>query len=651
MRMGDNSMVTMTSFFLADLISDSDSSSTAAFDHQLHAKLVSSSGISFNTVRCLFRESASALEQEIRLLELEDVRTESCNVLAHWIPGRIEVMGKHTDYAGGNSLVCSTEGRGMAMVSTMAPAAGKHRKITIVSILAAGMDHHAINTSAPFKVNGRTVVHHTINMSDESRNKDDTANKDWRIYPTTTVRRLDKNFGLFAHLHETYITSVSGSEAQNEEKGYHIIIAISSNLPPASGLSTSSAFVTGLFLVLDSHLGIRSSQTYRQAIGTANEEDTVYNLSTYLGNIENGTCYTRQRVKRTELDANTEERKMVLEGTKRDGVGTFGGSEDHAAILMGKKRELRLLSFCPTRPASFAVNQLNGLIVCNSEDSNGEAEDVNQKSVLELPSTLVFVIAYSGARAEKAGHGTEASIGYNYASDMATKAFKAYNTCNTAAINVDEQNKLQTLADSIRHERKKQGISHICLSGDQIKKTLSDKILAGSAAVQGEDCSAVEDFGSLLVKRFEQFYEESELFVPAAAYCLSSEESDRLGMLGSIVDKSHRNAVNILKNQIDETAWLPLWARGIEHQLKTKPTLYVDDTETSEQTSKNPHRITALASSAFGAGFGGSCWALVHRGEAEEFLLQWQNAYDEAFPANDTREFFITEPGPGAFLI
>lgn len=648
----------MPSFNLTDLISNSSSSSTAAaFDHQLRDKLVSSSDISFNAVRCLFRESASALEQEVVTQDLQDVRTESsCNVLAHWIPGRIEVMGKHTDYAGGNSLVCSTDGRGMAMVSTMVPAADKQRKITIVSILTAGMDHHAIHTAAPFKVNGRIVVHHTINISDEIRNKDDnTANKDWRIYPTTVVRRLEKNFGLFAHSHETSMKS-SVSEAQTEERGYHIIIAISSNLPPASGLSTSSAFVTGLFLVLDSHLDIQSSQTYRLAIGTADEEETIYNLSTYLGNIENGTCYTRQSVKRIKIGSSgiDEMEIMVLEGTKQgDGVGTFGGSEDHSAILMGKKRKLRLLSFCPTRPASFEVNQfMNGLIVCNSEDFNKEAKDVNQLSELELPSKLVFVIAYSGARAEKAGQGTEASIGYNYASVMATKASKAYNVCSTAAMNVDEQKELQTLAESIRYERKSQGISHISLFGDdQIKKSISDKISTGSAAVMKyDDHSAVDDFGGLLVKRFEQFYEESELLVPAAAYCLA--ESCRLEMLGPIVDKSHRNTVNILKNQIKETAWLPLWARGIEHQLKTNPALYVDDdSNNSEQTSKNTQRITALASSAFGAGFGGSCWALVFRCEAYKFLMQWQDAYDKTYPANDSREFFITEPGPGAFSI
>ena len=618
-------------FFLADIISES--SATSAFDKQLRDKLVSPSDKCFNAVRCLFQESASALEKEIA----DDDKKDSCLVLAHWNPGRIEVMGKHTDYAGGNSLVCSTEGRGMAMVSTMTPAADKQRKITIVSILADGMEHHSINTAAPFVVNGRTVVHHTINVGEDRTNNDCGTTKDWRIYPTTTIRRVEKNFGLFARPQE--ISTTSGSDAHHEEKGYHIIIAISSNLPPASGLSTSSCFVTGLFLVLNSHLNIQSSQTYCQAIGTAEEEETVYNLSTYLGNIENGTCYTKQR------------RSIVLEGTKQgDGVGTFGGSEDHAAILMGRKGKLRLLSFCPTRPASFAVRQLHKLVLCNSEDFNSESMVVNQDSELELPSTLVFVIAYSGARAEKAGKGTEASIGYNYASNMASNAFKAYIFCKTAAMSTNEGKKLHTLADAIRFERKKQGIDHIFSCDDQIKKIISDKILDVSAAVQDDDQKAVEDFGHLLVKRFEQFYEESELLVPAVAYCLAESE---LEMLGPIVDRSHKNAVNILKNQIEETAWLPLWARGIEHQLKTNPTLYVDDGEHChcDQTQKNHKRITALASSAFGAGFGGSCWALVHRNESEEFLMQWRNAYDEAFPANDGREFFITEPGPGAFSL
>ena len=73
-------------------LTDIVSADTTAFDHQLQSKLGSTS----DNVRHLFRESACALSQE-----LKDIRTTaSCDdeeVVAHWIPGRIEVMGKHTD--------------------------------------------------------------------------------------------------------------------------------------------------------------------------------------------------------------------------------------------------------------------------------------------------------------------------------------------------------------------------------------------------------------------------------------------------------------------------------------------------------------------------------------------------------------------------
>lgn len=37
----------------------------------------------------------------------------------------------------------------------------------------------------------------------------------------------------------------------------------------------------------------------------------------------------------------------VLVGDK--GVGTFGGSEDHTAIMSGEHMKLKMFSYCPTR--------------------------------------------------------------------------------------------------------------------------------------------------------------------------------------------------------------------------------------------------------------------------------------------------------------
>jgi galactokinase len=55
----------------------------------------------------------------------------------------------------------------------------------------------------------------------------------------------------------------------------------------------------------------------------------------------------------------------------------------------------------------------------------------------------------------------------------------------------------------------------------------------------------------------------------------------------------------------------------------------------------------ACAASAFGAGFGGSVWALVDRTDALAFLDRWQNAYRLMCPGVSARSrFFLTRPGP-----
>jgi len=57
----------------------------------------------------------------------------------------------------------------------------------------------------------------------------------------------------------------------------------------------------------------------------------------------------------------------------------------------------------------------------------------------------------------------------------------------------------------------------------------------------------------------------------------------------------------------------------------------------------------ALAASAFGAGFGGSVWALTHFEEAEAFGHAWKVAYTKAHPGPARHStFFMTRPGPGA---
>jgi galactokinase len=55
----------------------------------------------------------------------------------------------------------------------------------------------------------------------------------------------------------------------------------------------------------------------------------------------------------------------------------------------------------------------------------------------------------------------------------------------------------------------------------------------------------------------------------------------------------------------------------------------------------------AFAASSFGAGFGGSVWALTEAGDAEPLLERWQRAYTEAFPNRHGVEGFVTTSGAG----
>ena len=105
--------------------------------------------------------------------------------------------------------------------------------------------------------------------------------------------------------------------------------------------------------------------------------------------------------------------------------------------------------------------------------------------------------------------------------------------------------------------------------------------------------------------------------MPAAADELARGD---LHGFGRTVARSQQLAEERLHNQVPETVTLARTAR--EHG--------------------------AWAASAFGAGFGGSVWALVDQPDARAFLDRWQNAYRTECPAAAPRaRFFLTMPGPG----
>ena len=117
-----------------------------------------------------------------------------------------------------------------------------------------------------------------------------------------------------------------------------------------------------------------------------------------------------------------------------------------------------------------------------------------------------------------------------------------------------------------------------------------------------------------LLDRVEQFRIENFEIIPATIEMLSN---GRIADIGDAIDLSQQNAERFLGNQIGETAFLQRSAR----------------------------EIGAVAASAFGAGFGGSVYAIVAKSDADGFMAEWQRVYRNRFPQHArTSEFFTTRP-------
>jgi galactokinase len=116
--------------------------------------------------------------------------------------------------------------------------------------------------------------------------------------------------------------------------------------------------------------------------------------------------------------------------------------------------------------------------------------------------------------------------------------------------------------------------------------------------------------------RVEQFVAEDREIIPAAGDALLRQD---LATFGVLVAQSQSLAERLLGNQIAETTFLVRSAR----------------------------ESGAVAASAFGAGFGGSVWALVEDEQLAEFQAKWRSDYVARFPEHSVAAlFFPTRSGP-----
>jgi galactokinase len=135
-----------------------------------------------------------------------------------------------------------------------------------------------------------------------------------------------------------------------------------------------------------------------------------------------------------------------------------------------------------------------------------------------------------------------------------------------------------------------------------------------SVARHGSGDFAGED----LERRLEHFILEDGVLVPAAIAAFADGQLDELGRIS---DESQHATEVLLRNQVPETIALAHLAR--QHG--------------------------AIAASAFGAGFGGSVWALTAVDAAPRFIEAWRAAYLAGHPSMTAdASFFVTRPAAGA---
>lgn len=201
---------------------------------------------------------------------------------------------------------------------------------------------------------------------------------------------------------------------------------------------------------------------------------------------------------------------------------------------------------------------------------------------IALPEGWVFAVAVSGVLAEKTGGALEA---YNNVSLLARKLVAVWNAATGAE----------------------------CSNLGQVLRQESDAAEHLTTLVEtAPDLVAVPRLADRLSDRLAAFVVETEVAIPQAERAL--HEGD-LEAFGRAVDLSHHNAAANLHNQLPETNALQQLAR--EHG--------------------------AAAASAFGAGFGGSVWALIPEDGAQRWADAWLARYLKRFPNHTARaSAFVT---------
>ena len=429
------------------------------------------------------------------------------------MPGRIEVLGKHTDYGGGRVLVCAVD-RG-------------------ITVHAEGSD------GPPGTLEARTDAYPGAIRLDVDT-PPNLPSGHWGRYVHAVLARLTDNFG---PLRPARLT-------------------VSSTLPPASGMSSSSAMITGAAMALADLNGLPETAAWSSQI-----RDRV-ELAGYAASIENGKSFG------------------TLAG--RPGVGTSGGSLDHTGMLTSTAGQLTYAQFDPMR----LIDRV------------------------PLPSEWSFVVAVSGVLAEKTGAAQEL---YNRGPALLNALVERWNR-ETGRADATVQAALRSLVGEDLEAPLLPGADLTPPPAHDGPTSWPSGGNGGASPLDADDRLA--PLRRLAAEgaerdRLDQFLLESAVLVPRAHAALRSDDLDTFA---AATATSQRLAETHLRNQIPQTITL----------------------------AQTAVQLGARAASSFGAGFGGSVWALVPTADADGFAAAWQECYLRTEGAPETASMLVTRPGaPG----
>ncbi len=603
-----------------------------------------------------------SLRRAVDAAKRAGLTTALANSVAIFVPGRVELWGKHTDYAGGDSITCATD---QGFCALLVPDSMRERSASVHS-----------SSPHPKSVEAVSAVSHTTEMESDSHvaisnvavlrlHRLDTSEtctlplvsnaipaidsqierQPWMRYPWTVVRRLVKNFGEAFSAGgvspEGRAFPAGGGDVrwQSEVRGGTLFFE--SDLPLAAGMSSSSAFMILIALAL-----IERNQWWKSEEFTRNIPD-LFALANYLASVENGSDFG------------------TLAGER--GVGTCGGSEDHTAILLSKRGFLRHYRYAPVR-----------LI-----------EEV------AWPVGYRLVIGVSGVVAEKSGAVRER---YNAAARLAAElgvwwrrltgrmedrhlgaAFESRSMMTQILSDGLREQPPTVLSDSERR-RLLRRLEHFEVENIQ---SIPEAMSAFRAMEPRSDASKDSDASDGLKAPEDSDTSKDWRVDPLDVEAFWSDGmEERLGTVAfekrlmTVAFRSQRAAEELLENQTPETSFLAASALRDFATARSKkyaadnvldamlsnhytpesiPELRVKSAEsklsklTESESGKYGESAFAIASSAFGAGFGGSVWAIVPEAAVAVFCERWLSDYRDRFPQYaDTSTVLVTNVAPAA---